>query len=172
MPQEKETDSFEGRIPSCTIFVDKDGQWFHHGALILNRDLIALFYQSLHVDTDGRYLIKLKDQICRLEVEDTPFVIVRTDLISGSSPGQKDRVVLRIIDDTEEELDPETLWIGPDNMMYCRIRQGRFKARFLRAGYYQLARHIKEDSETGRYFLPLSGRKHFIAEAASPGSRN
>ena len=166
----KETAPKDDEIPSCTIFVDKEGQWFHHGAPIVHRDLIALFYQSLHVNEDGQYFIRFKGQVCRLDVEDTPYVIVRTDFVSGSSSGEKDRFVLHLIDNTKEELDPETLWIGPDHVMYCRIRHGRFKARFLRASYYQLARYVSLDPETEKFFLRLGGRKYYIRELTGPES--
>ena len=164
MSGDNDTASKDHEIPSCTIFVDKEGQWFHHGAPIVHLDLIALFYQSLDVNEDGHYFIKFKEQVCRLDVEDTPYVVVRTDFVSASTPAEKDRFVLHLIDHTKEELDPETLWIGPENVMYCRIRRGKFRARFLRASYYQLAQHVSLDSETGEYFLLLSGKKHYIRE--------
>jgi hypothetical protein len=149
------------------IYVDKDGNWFHKGAPIIHRDLLALFYQSLDVDERGQYIIKFKDQICRLEVEDTPYVVQRIDHVSGSSPGQNDRFVLRLIDQSEEDLVPETLTVGPDHVPYCMIRGGKFKARFSRASYYQIAPYIQEDEETAQYFLALNEKKYYL-EGGTP----
>ncbi|MBW1896272.1 MAG: DUF1285 domain-containing protein [Deltaproteobacteria bacterium] len=162
MSGEKERGRGDEKIPSCTMFVDKEGQWFHHGAPIIHRELIALFYKCLSVDEEGRYLITLKSQVCRLDVEDTPFVIRRTDLVPGSSPGDKDRFVLHLIDNSEEDLDPQTLSIGPGHVLYCLIREGRFRARFLRQSYYQLTQYIEQDQETKKHFLLLNGEKYFM----------
>jgi hypothetical protein len=144
------------------MFVDKEGQWFHHGAPIIHRELIALFYKCLSVDAKGRYLITLKSQVCHLDVEDTPFVIRRTDFVPSSSPSEKDRFVLHLIDNSKEVLDPQTLSIGRDHVLYCLIREGKFRARFLRQSYYQLAEYIEQDPETTRHFLLLNGEKHFM----------
>jgi hypothetical protein len=154
-------------IPPCMIYVDKDGKWFHKGAPIIHRDLLALFYQSLDVDEHGHYLIKFKDQICRLEVEDTPYVIQTIDFVPGTSPGEEDRFVLYLIDDSKEDLVAETLFVGPGHVPYCMIREGRFKARFSRASYYQIASHIQEETETGRYFVTLN-KKKFYFEGGTP----
>jgi len=56
------------------IYVDKDGNWFHKGAPLVHRGLIGFFYQLLDTDPQGCYIIRLQNQICWLEVEDTPFV--------------------------------------------------------------------------------------------------
>jgi hypothetical protein len=154
-------------IPPCMIYVDKEGKWFHKGAPIIHRDLLALFYQSLDLDKNGEYIIKFKDQICRLDVEDTPYVVQRTDLVSGSSPGEEDRFVLLLIDHSEEDLVPETLSVGPGHVPYCKIRGGKFKARFSRASYYQIAPYIQEDTETGQYFLALNEKSYYF-EGGTP----
>ncbi len=146
------------------IYVDKEGNWFHNDAPIIHREVLALFYESLDIDEQGRYIISFKGQICRLDVEDTPYVIVRTDFVSGSSHGEEDRFVLRFTDDSKEDLAPETLLIGPEHVLYCKIRGGKFKARFSRPGYYQLAQYFQEEPETGRYFLCLNDKEYYVEE--------
>jgi hypothetical protein len=161
-------DAFEQEgPPPCMIYVDKEGTWFHNGAPIIRRDMVLLFYQSLHLDEEGRYVIKFKDQLCRLDVEDTPFVVVRTEFVPADNDGEKDRFILYLIDDTKEELAPDTLWVGSGNVIYCKIRGGNIKARFSRAAYYQLAEYIQEARETGKYFLPLNHEKHCLEEDLS-----
>lgn len=149
-------------IPPCMIHVDREGKWFHNDVPIVHPELLALFFKSLDVDVKGRYIVTLKDQICRLSVEDTPFVIVRTDFVSDSSQREEGSFVLRLIDHSEESLDPETLWIGPGDVLYCKIRKGRFKARFSRPAYYQLAEYLQEEPETGRHFLLLNNKKYHL----------
>ena len=148
--------------PPCMIYVDKEGSWFHKGAPIIHRELLLLFYQSLCLDERGLYIIKFKDQVCHLDVEDTPFVVLRTDFVRSGGAGQAERFILHLVDGTKEELAPETLSIGPDHVLYCKIRKRRFKARFSRPSYYQLARYVEEEPETGRYFLSLNGKKYYL----------
>jgi hypothetical protein len=68
---------------------------------------------------------------------------------------------LNLSDDTEEELMPDTLCVGQDNVLYCRVKNRMFPARFNRAPYYQLAEYIEEENES--YYLTLNGSKYNIA---------
>ncbi len=163
MSKRKNKTYFQQDPPPCMIFVDKDGTWFHKGSPIIRREFIRLFYKSLYMDKKGRYIIKFQDQVCRLDVEDTPFIVLRTDLVRAIKYGQRDGYVIQLIDGTEENLDPETLTIGANNVLYCRIRGQRFRARFSRPSYYQLAQHIQEEPEAGRYFLFLNGERYYIS---------
>ena len=154
-------------LAPCMIYVDKEGSWFHKGAPIIHRELLLLFYQSLCLDERGLYIIKLRGQVCYLDVEDTPFVILRTDFVRRSGDGETECFILHLVDDTKEELVPETLSIGPDHVLYCKIRKGKFKARFSRPGYYQLAQHVQEEPETGQYFVRLNGKKYYLTPDVS-----
>jgi hypothetical protein len=139
------------------IYVDKDGNWFHKGTPMIHKGLIQLFYASLDLDRQGRYTIQFGDQTCLLEVEDTPFVIVETDFVPGK--GRNDRAVfmLRLVDGSQEILDPETLFIGAENVLYCRIKVGKFRARFARGAYYQLTRYIEENPNGEGFVLSING---------------
>ena len=70
------------------------------------------------------------------------------------------RFVLQLSDDTPEALRPDTLFVGQQNVLYCRVKGGTFPARFIRAAYYQLAQYVEEDD--GAFYLPLNGRNHVI----------
>ena len=153
--------------PPCMIYVDKDGAWFHKGAPIIHRELLLLFYRCLCVDELGHYIIKFNDQVCRLDVEDTPFVILSTDFVRAGAEGEKNRFILHLIDDTKEELALETLTIGPDHVLYCKIRNGKFRARFSRPSYYQLAQHVEEEPGTGRYFICPNNKKYYLTQGLS-----
>jgi hypothetical protein len=61
-----------------------------------------------------------------------------------------------------ETLDPSTLKVGKDNVLYCRIRKGIFPARFSRAAYYRLAQWIEEDAGAGSFYLTLNGNRYTI----------
>jgi hypothetical protein len=48
--------------------------------------------------------------------------------------------------------------------LYCKIRNGKFRARFSRPSYYQLAQHILEDPESGRFYLSMNGNTYYIQD--------
>ncbi|MFC1534896.1 hypothetical protein ACFL7M_16200, partial [Thermodesulfobacteriota bacterium] len=150
----------EKDIPPCLIYIDKEGRWFHKGAEMIHREIIRHLYEHMEIDPRGRYIIDLRGDRCYVDVEDVPFIIRRTVLKVTDQAGNS-RIILYLSDDGQEDLSPETLYVGNDNVIYCRVKGGAFPARFSRAAYYQLAEYIEEENE--RYYLPLNGKKYFIA---------
>jgi hypothetical protein len=146
-------------LPPCMIFIDKEGRWFHKGAEMIHRDTILLFYQHMSLDSQGRYVITLEGERCYVEAEDTPF-IVRRARFTDSVRADRSGYILSLNDGTEENLSPETLTVGADNVLYCKVKEYTFPARFDRPAYYQLAQHIEE--REGVYFLPLNGKDYLI----------
>ncbi len=126
------------------------------------QDIVRLFYQHLVQDTSGCHFIEIGNQRYRIEVEDTAYVVRSVDWEGGNS-ATGESVYLLLSDDNVEKLDPGTLWINRENILYCRIRNRRFEARFSRAGYYQLAEHLKYDPSRDSYFISLNGNRHYIS---------
>jgi len=147
------------KIPPCMIYIDKEGQWFHKGVEMIHRNIIRHFYEHMEMDSEGRYIISWHGECCHLEVEDTAYTVRRAEL-TGSHRAEDSRISLYLSDDRQEELAPDTLYVGRDNVLYCRVREQTFPARFSRAAYYQLAEYLEE--EDGRYFLPLNGRRYLL----------
>ena len=154
------TQKENNELPPCLILIDKEGHWFHKGAEMIHRDFIRLFYENMELDSEGRYVIDWKGRRCEVDVEDTAFV-VRSVVCDRGSPDGNDRYLLALSDDTREELLPDTLFVGQDNVLYCKVKNGTFPARFVRPAYYQLARFIEE--EGGTCYLPLNGKKYNIS---------
>jgi hypothetical protein len=146
-----------GDVPPCEIRVDAEGKWFYRGAEIIRQDIVKLFMENLELDDQGRYIISWRGQRCYIEVEDTPFVVWQT--VCVEKDGQPERLILKLNDGSEEVLEPSSLIIGANNVPYCLVRGGRFRARFSRRAYYQLARLIQEDPHTGGFFFQLGGRR-------------
>jgi len=143
-------------LPPCEITIDKDGTWYHKGVQIIRKDIIKFFYEHMDLDEHGRYIISWKGEKCIVDVLDTAFFVQRVDQING-------HFLLYISDETQEKLAPETLYIGKDNVLYCRIKSGKFPARFIRSAYYQIAEYIRE--ENGRYFLTVNNKRYFLSYA-------
>ncbi|MEW6266113.1 MAG: hypothetical protein AB1641_23815 [Thermodesulfobacteriota bacterium] len=159
--QEKNTDPgpWPDDLPPCLIHVDKDGRLWHLGAEMINLGINRLLLEHVDLDEKGRYVIDYQGQRCFIEVEDTLFVVARVDALGeedGASPW-----LITLNDGTTEQLDPTTLTQSPDNVLYARVKNGRFPARFLRPSYYQLAERVKE--KDGHLVLTVAGRDYPVA---------
>ena len=154
----------EGEIPPCGIVIDKEGDWYYQGSRMYRADIVSHLCQHLRRDeSSGLYIIQMGQQRCYLEVEDAPLVV------TGVSPREKregstPKELLLAIKHLEslESLDPQSLWVGEENVLYCRVKEERIPARFLRPAYYQLAEFIHEDREQGRFYLLVGGEQYYI----------
>ena len=139
------------------IRVEKDGRWCFQGAEIIRKEILSLFYDSLHLDEDGYYL-EIKGQRERLEVEETVFLVQGAELVKDS----EEAFVIRLNDGSEERLDLHTFRIAEGNVPYCQVKGGRFPARFLRLPFYQVAQHAQHDEDADEYFILLNGKKYYL----------
>ncbi len=141
----------------CLIYIDKEARWFHKGVEMIHRDFIHLFYHNMTLKPDGQYIIAWNNQKCYVEVEDTAFVVRKVIFRQVKTSS---RFELFLSDDSNEDLQPETIFMGDKNVLYCKVKEGTFPARFDRAAYYQLAENILEEDD--QYYLPINGKKHLI----------
>jgi hypothetical protein len=144
------------------IFIDKEGQWFFRGAPIIRQEIVAFLSQHLVRMVDGSYWIRWKEQQCPVAVEDTPFVV--WGVTGVDSDGKRVGVLLELNDGTAEMLNPVSLFIGPENVPYCSVREGEFRARFSRRAYYQLARMVEEAPGGEGFCLRLGERLYPIRQ--------
>jgi uncharacterized protein len=142
------------------IRIDREGVWFYKGTEMSRRDIINYFYQHLLRDESG-YFIQVGHQRCRVDVEDTAYV-VRAVYWTGVGNNLEENARLLLSDDSIEELDPETLRIGQENILYCGVKARRFDARFSTSSYHHLAENIRYDALNDSYFIELKGRRHLI----------
>ncbi len=150
-------------IMPSDIYVDEEGDWFNQGIKIIRDDIIELFADHLQMTESGAFIIDYRRNRCLIKTADTPFVISRVDWREPDRPGGEESVLLGFRHlSAVEALDPATLYVGGKNVLYCRIQNGRFPARFSRPAYYQLAEHIQESPQDGGFYLELNGRRHTI----------
>jgi uncharacterized protein len=141
-------------IPASDIRIDVEGFWSYRGTEMTRQDIIRLFYGHLGQDSSGAFFIEMGQQRYLVSVEDTAFVVRL--LVWARRDGEGECAYLHLSDDSIEELNPHTLRIGKDNVPYCRIKSGRFEARFSRSSYYRLAERVQYDSEIHAYFISLN----------------
>jgi hypothetical protein len=145
------------------IRVDRDGVWYFEGREIIRKDILSLFYDSLHLDADGYYL-EINGEQERLEVEDTVFLVDHAELVKD----EEDFFIISLNDGTQEKLDLDTLRITEENIPYCQVKGGMFPARFLRLPFYQVAQHALHDEAVDEYFLLLNGKRILLSLDHSP----
>lgn len=128
--------------PTRKIHFGKDGWWYANDERIQNPRINKLFSTCLRQTSDRGFEIVLGRDRAAVEIEDTPYVVTRVfgDAMQG--------LTLRLNDDSEEALAPDTLEVGDGDVLYCRVKNRRYPARFLRPAYYQIAADIRE--ETGQ----------------------
>jgi len=138
------------------IRLDREGRWFHEDVEITHQLTLDLFNRSIRKCADGGYCLEVGAEWARIEVEDTPYLVKRVDL-------KNDGAIIRLSDATEEPLDPATLRVGRENVLYCTVKGGEFPARFLRPAYYQLMQRLMETE--GGYAVEIGGRVWSLARA-------
>ena len=154
----------EGEIAPCGIVIDREGDWYYQGGRMHRPDIVSHLCQNMGRDeTSGLYIIQVGKQRCYLEVEDTPLVITG---VSHSGQGERSSDVQMLLAikylEKAESLDPETLWVGKENVLYCKVMEEQIPARFLRPAYYQIAQFIKEDPEQKGFYLSIGRDRYYI----------
>lgn len=135
---------------NCPIRIDKEGRWYYEDKEIINENVLAAFCNALEKDHEGKYRIVIESELCYVHVEDTPFVV-------SSIRGDEETGLYVLLNTSAlHRLDPSTLSIGENNVLYCRLQDG-MKVRFTRAAYYMLALMMEED-EKGNITLTAGGK--------------
>jgi hypothetical protein len=130
---------------------------------MFRKEILSIFFQHLKTDECGKYLIELGEERCYLDVEDTAYVVIA--VYKRDVPGyDREQIEITLNDDLSEKLDLNSLHTGKDNVLYCRVKQGKFTARFSRKSYYQLAEYIEQSENGAGFFINLNGEKYFINE--------
>ena len=139
-------------IHSGRITFGKDGRWYCDGEVIPNQAICRLYARAMTVGADGTARLELGEDRAVVDIEDTPWVVVQVD--GDAARGFE----IRLNDESRERLDPTTLEVGPDHVLYCRAKPARHRVRFLRPAYYELMRHTEPGADD-RPLLPVGDRR-------------
>lgn len=125
------------RLRQSGIRLDADGRFWHEGAEVMHHGLRAALWRWLDRNPDGRWVLRLDERrFVYLDVDDAPFVV-------RSARWEGERAIVRLSDDSEEELAYATLHLGEGGQPYCTVK-GRFPARVATAAWNALAARIDE----------------------------
>ncbi|MGB9699510.1 MAG: hypothetical protein ACPL5I_09005 [Thermodesulfobacteriota bacterium] len=139
--------------------IDKEGRWFFQEEEITHWRTYLLFNRNLIRDENGKLKVRIGQEECPVEPEDAPFVVKSLDFNLGPD-GELKSITLILNDESREELNPETLFIGRENVLYCLVRKQTFTARFSRNAYQLLFPFIHHAAEENRFFLVIDGQKY------------
>jgi hypothetical protein len=142
--------------PCLKLLIDKEGKWFQNDTEIIHPHIYRQFCSMLEKTLDGGYQVRTGREVCRVQVEDAPFVVRQ---VVEEDEG---RMSILLNDGTIEPLDPQRFWIGAENVPYCEVKRGAFHARFSRPAYYQLARHIIADERDNEFILLVGDKRTLI----------
>lgn len=145
------TDEQIEKLRQSGIRLDADGRFWHEGAEVLHHGLRAAFWRWLDRNPDGRYVLRLDARrFVYLDVDDAPFVV-------RSARWEGERAIVRLSDDSEEELEYATLHLGKNGQPYCTVK-GRFDARVSTGAWATLGQRIDDGAlhAAGRAFPIVS----------------
>jgi hypothetical protein len=139
-----------GTSRESTIRLDRDGRFWHDGALVENEALSRALHTWIarHPD-DGRYILTNGYDWTYFQVDDVPYLVTSVSV-------EGDRVALTLSDGTSEPMGIEGLEAGRDGALYVRVKGGAFEARFTRHAQTSLAPVTDEDG--GQVVLRIGGR--------------
>ncbi len=146
-------------VESGKISFRSDGNWYSDEERIDNPRIALLFSRSIRRSPDGSYFLQVAEERAAITVEDTPYVV------KAIEDDGKGGFILVLNDGEREPLDPASLVVGADNVLYCRVKNGSFPARFLRTAYYHLSEHFQVDDRDG-FSLVVRGQRYRLRKAA------
>ena len=118
---------------------------------IPNKAICRLYASAMTIDDDGVARLQLGED--KAQVDDRGHAVGRD---AGRRRSRRAASPSLLNDETREPLDPATLRVGADHVLYCRVKGGRHEARFLRPAYYELMRHAVAGPD-GALELPVGG---------------
>jgi hypothetical protein len=122
-----------GTSRESTIRLDREGRFWHDGEIVEHASLARAFatWIARHPD-DGRLILTNGYDWTYFTADDAPYFV---DALRIESDG----AILCLFDGSEEPLDPGTLSVGEDGVVYARVKGGTFEARFTRHAQTALA---------------------------------
>ena len=145
-------------IDNEVIVISKNGVWLADGTEITHEPTRKLFARSLKKDSQG-YFLQIGRETKRIQVEDTAYFVHRLE--GDPTTGYE----LILSDESREILDPETLQYRPGRLV-CKTKDGKEEAKFLHSPYFDLLKHLQEDSKS--YFLEFGSGNSGIRIQLAP----
>jgi len=134
--------------------IDEEGGLWIEGTQLTDPKVLKFFMRTMEPGPGGNFLVNCLGEKNIIRAQDVPYVVQGLDWNEAG-------IELIFPGGYREVLDPDTLFVGEKNVMYCKVRGGKFTARFQRKPYLELARHIEGKLGQG-FFLKYRGQKYAI----------
>lgn len=149
-------------VESGKLSFRRDGHWYTDEERIENPRIAMLFSRSIRQNPDGSFYLQVGDERAAIAIEDTPYVVTTVE-------GDDANGFVVVTNDGEREaLDPSTLAVGRDDVLYCRVKAGQARARFLRSAYYHLSDNFVAENNGG-FSLLVAGRHYPVKHEPAEG---
>jgi len=117
------------------IRLDRHGRWWHDGRPIEHPKIIEAFNRGLTPTDDGKFRLHFGADWCFVEVEDAAYRVLDF-AVTADGPW------ITLSDRTGEALDVATLSLDADDVVVCRVKGQRAKARFSREAQFALGERL------------------------------
>jgi len=145
-------------IHTSKLTFRSDGRWYADEDPVVHERLARLFSRYVRRKLSGGYEIWIDARYhADVEIEDTPYVVT---VVDRDGAGQ---FTIELNDGTREVLNLDGLQVGTNHVLYCGVKDGAERARFLRPAYYHLATFIEEVGP-GRFQLRCGGSTYPIVQ--------
>lgn len=136
-------------FPPSPLRLLRDGTWMQDNEVISHERTIRFLHQNLCYEND-RYKIKYGQEALAVVPDDCGRFIKNIH----------EDGTITLLDERRLPLNPETLEIGSNNVLYCMVNGER--ALFLRTAYYEIMLKVQEQNLDGKtqYILNWFGRDY------------
>jgi hypothetical protein len=150
-----------GRSRESRIVLDGAGRFWNEGRLIEHEAMSAAFASWIrrHPD-DGRYVLTNGYDWTYFTVEDAAYFVRHVEERDG-------RAILSLFDGTEEALDPASVLLAPDGVLYARVKGGESEARLSPRAQAAMVPFVSEDA-AGQPCIEILGQKFPIKPREPP----
>jgi hypothetical protein len=147
------TGAGEGPGQPGVFRIDRDGTWYHEGIEVTHPGVLRNLYANLRAEGEA-YHLQAGPLRVPVQVDDAPFVVVRVE-----RSGDPVAATAHLSDGTREPLELGTLTLTARDVPYCRVKNGRFRARLSVAAWLQIAPGVELDPDTGEPTLVVGERR-------------
>ena len=153
-----------GRSRESHIVLDELGR-FWNGPNLIEHDAMATAFASwitTHPD-DGRFVLTNGYDWTYFTVRDAPFLVRH---VEQAPEGAR----LRLFDGTEEALDPSSVTVSAEGVLYVRVKGGRFEARLAPPAQKEMV-GLLDEGEDGAAVVRVDGKAYPVRDRGSSPAR-
>lgn len=141
----------------------RDGRWMYMGTEIKRPAMVRLFSTILRLDPDGEYYLVTPVEKVRIQVEDTPFLIVSMDKLKKENKTSlifytslRDEIILT-------KKNPISIEVNDKNepSPYILVRNN-LRGLISRSVYYELIEYAQERTIEDKNFLTIESNNEIF----------